>query len=88
MNKRLFVGGIPWAATEEDLRAAFEKAGNIVDLQIRRDPMKNNQSKGFGFVEMETDAEAQAAIDMLNGKDFQGRTLTVNEARPMRRQEA
>ncbi|OHA89292.1 MAG: RNA-binding protein [Candidatus Zambryskibacteria bacterium RIFCSPHIGHO2_01_FULL_43_25] len=87
MNKRLFVGGIPWAATEDELRSAFEKAGTIVDLQIRRDPTRDNQSKGFGFVEMATDEEAQAAIDLLNGKDFQGRTLTVNEARPMRRPE-
>jgi len=82
MEKKLFVGGIPYTTTEEAIKAAFEQAGVVVSVKIITDRM-SGRSKGFGFVEMETEEGAQAAIDMWNGKDFEGRKLIVNEARPM-----
>lgn len=82
MAKKLYVGGIPYSSTDEALKEAFSKAGNVVSATIIMDKM-TGRSKGFGFVEMETDAEAQAAIEMWNGKELDGRNLTVNEARPM-----
>ncbi len=81
MNKKLYVGGLPYATTEDALRALFAQAGTVDAAQIIMDKM-TGRSKGFGFVEMSTDEEAQAAIDMFHGKDFEGRTLTVNVARP------
>lgn len=81
MNKKLYVGGLPYATTEDALRAAFAQAGTVTAAQIIMDKM-TGRSKGFGFVEMSTDEEAQAAIEMYHGKDFEGRTLTVNVARP------
>lgn len=83
MNKRLFVGGIPWATTDAELNEAFGKAGKVVSAEIRRDPV-TGRSKGYAFVEMETEDEAKNAIDMFNEKEFGGRNLTVNEARPKR----
>ena len=82
MAKRLYIGGIPYQTTENELRDAFAQAGSVVSSSIIMDKM-TGRSKGFGFVEMGTDEEAAAAIETWNGKDFQGRTLTVNEARPM-----
>lgn len=82
MSKRLYVGGIPYSSTNESLKAAFEQAGKVESANIIID-RATNRSKGFGFVEMSTDDEAQAAISMWNGKEFEGRTLTVNEARPL-----
>ncbi|OHA83911.1 MAG: RNA-binding protein [Candidatus Yonathbacteria bacterium RIFOXYC1_FULL_52_10] len=82
MANRLYIGGIPYQTTENELRDAFAQAGSVVSSSIIMDKM-TGRSKGFGFVEMSTDEEAQAAIAAWNGKDFQGRTLTVNEARPM-----
>lgn len=82
MAKKLYVGGLPYSSTDDELRDAFAQAGNVVSAVIIMDKM-SGRSKGFGFVEMATDEEAQKAIDMWNGKDFGGRTLTVNEARPM-----
>lgn len=82
MEKKLFIGGIPYTTTEEAIKAAFEQAGVVVSVKIITDRM-SGRSKGFGFVEMETEEGAQAAIDMWNGKDFEGRKLIVNEARPM-----
>lgn len=82
MAKRLYVGGLPYATTEDALRAAFAQAGTVESANIIMDRM-TGRSKGFGFVEMSTDDEAQAAIEMWNGKDFDGRRLTVNEARPL-----
>lgn len=82
MAKKLYVGGIPYSSTEDSLREAFSKAGTVVSSTIIIDRM-SGRSKGFGFVEMETDEEAQAAIDMWHGKEMDGRTITVNEARPM-----
>ena len=82
MAKRLYVGGLPYATTEDALRTAFAQAGTVESANIIMDRM-TGRSKGFGFVEMSTDDEAQAAIEMWNGKDFDGRRLTVNEARPL-----
>ena len=82
MAKKLYVGGLPYATTDNELRDAFSQAGAVESAVIIMDRM-SGRSKGFGFVEMTNDADAQAAIDMWNGKDFGGRTLTVNEARPM-----
>ncbi len=81
MNKKLFVGGLPYATTDEELKNHFAQAGTVVSAQIVMDRM-SGRSKGFGFVEMSSDDEAQKAIDMLNGTDFGGRSLAVNEARP------
>ncbi len=82
MAKKLYVGGLPYSTTEDELRSAFSQAGSVDTATIIMDKM-SGRSKGFGFVEMTSDEEAQKAIDLWNGKDFGGRTLTVNEARPM-----
>ncbi len=82
MAKKLYVGGLPYSTNEQALREAFSQAGTVESATIIIDRM-SGRSKGFGFVEMASDEEAQAAIDMWNGKEFEGRTLTVNEARPM-----
>ena len=81
MGRKLYVGNLPYSATEEALESAFSKHGTVesVKLIVNRD---TGQSKGFGFVEMSTDAEANAAISALNGTDLDGRPMTVNEARP------
>jgi cold-inducible RNA-binding protein len=82
MAKKLYVGGLPYSTTEDELRDAFAQCGNVASATIIMDRM-SGRSKGFGFVEMANDDDAQKAIDQWNGKDFGGRTLTVNEARPM-----
>ena len=82
MSKRLYVGGLPYSSTEEAISTAFSQAGPVESVQIIIDRM-TNRSKGFGFVEMTNDDDADKAIEMFNGKDFEGRNLTVNEARPM-----
>ena len=82
MAKKLYVGGLPYATTDTELKDAFSQAGTVTSATIIMDKM-TGRSKGFGFVEMSSDEEAQAAIDMWNGKDFGGRSLTVNEARPL-----
>lgn len=82
MAKKLYVGGLPYSVNEQSLREAFSQAGTVESATIIIDRM-SGRSKGFGFVEMASDEEAAAAIDMWNGKEFEGRTLTVNEARPM-----
>jgi RNA recognition motif-containing protein len=81
MVKKLYVGGLPYSTTEDQLNEAFSKAGSVVSAAIIMDKM-TGRSKGFGFVEMADEAAAQAAIDMYDSKDFDGRRLTVNEARP------
>lgn len=81
MNKKLYVGGLSYSTTESALKDAFTQAGNVVSAIVIMDKM-SGRSKGFGFVEMSTDDEAQAAIDMFNGKELDGRQITVNEARP------
>ena len=82
MAKKLYVGGLPYATTDTELKEAFSQCGSVESAVIIMDKM-SGRSKGFGFVEMSSDEEAQKAIDTMNGKDFGGRTLTVNEARPM-----
>ena len=82
MNSKLYVGGIPYSSTNEDLKAHFSGAGTVVSAQIIIDKM-TNRSKGFGFVEMASDAEAEKAISMYHDQEFQGRRLTVNVARPL-----
>ena len=81
MPKKLYVGGIAYETSESALRDAFAQAGAVVSAMIIMDRM-TGRSKGFGFVEMSSEAEANAAIEMWNGKDLDGRKLTVNEARP------
>jgi len=82
MAKKLYVGGLPYSTTDAELKDAFAQAGSVASAVIIIDKM-SGRSKGFGFVEMSSDEEAQKAIEAMNGKDFGGRTLTVNEARPM-----
>lgn len=81
MAKRIYVGGLPYSATESDLESLFSAQGAIKDVTIITDRY-TGQAKGFGFVEMDDDAEAEKAINALNGTQFGGRTLTVNEAKP------
>lgn len=81
MNKKLYVGNLPYSVTETDLRDAFGAHGAIESVRIITDKF-SGRSKGFAFVEMATEEEAQKAIDGLNGKDLSGRALTVSEARP------
>ena len=78
----IYVGNLPYQTTQDDLRAQFEKFGVVESVNIIQD-RETGRSKGFGFVEMSTGEEAQAAIEMFDGKDFDGRKLTVNVARPM-----
>ena len=82
MAKKLYVGGLPYSTTEDQLREAFAQAGEVSSAIVIMDKM-TGRSKGFGFVEYASDEDATKAIDMWNGKDFGGRTLTVNEARPL-----
>lgn len=82
MAKKLFVGNLAYNTTEDDLRDAFSQAGTVESVAIITDKI-SGRSKGFGFVEMSTEDEAQKAIEMLNEKDMGGRNITVNEARPM-----
>ncbi|MCX6757149.1 MAG: RNA-binding protein [Candidatus Nomurabacteria bacterium] len=82
MNSKLYIGGIPYSSTNDDLKNHFSAAGSVVSAQIIIDKM-TNRSKGFGFVEMASDAEAQKAIEMFHDQEFQGRRLTVNVARPL-----
>ena len=77
----IYVGGLSYEATEADLRDAFEAFGTVASVNIIKDQF-TGQSRGFGFVEMPTASEAQAAISGLNGQELRGRTLNVNEARP------
>jgi RNA recognition motif-containing protein len=82
MAKKIYVGGLSYQTTDETLGAQFAQAGTVVSAIVIKDKF-SGRSKGFGFVEMSTDEEAQKAIEMFNGKDFDGRTVTVNEAKPM-----
>lgn len=82
MAKKLYVGGLPYSTTEQELSDAFSKAGTVESTTIITDRM-TGRSRGFGFVEMSSDEEAEAAVTMWNGKELDSRTLTVNIARPM-----
>lgn len=81
-NNKLYVGGLPYAATNEDLASHFSAAGEVLSAMIIMDKM-TRQSKGFGFVEMSDEAAANKAIQMFHDQDFMGRRLTVNVAKPM-----
>ena len=78
---KIYVGNMSYDTTEDDLKQAFEALGQVASVTIIKDKF-SGRSKGFGFVEMPDNAQAEAAIAGLNGKDLQGRTLNVNEARP------
>lgn len=81
MGTNLFVGGLAWSITDDILREAFEQAGDVVKASVIID-REMNRSKGFGFVEMASPEEAQAAIDMWHEQEIEGRRVIVNEARP------
>ncbi len=79
---RLYVGSLPYSTTDDQLKDHFMQAGSVVSAHVIIDKM-TGRSKGFGFVEMSTEAEAQKAIEMFNGQDMGGRNIVVNVARPM-----
>jgi RNA recognition motif-containing protein len=81
MGKKLYVGNLSYSTTEDDLRDTFAKIGEVASAKLIIDPT-NGRSKGFGFVEMATDEDAQKAISALNGTSLHDRTINVNEARP------
>jgi RNA recognition motif-containing protein len=81
MGSKIYVGGLPYATTESQLDDLFAPHGTVESVRVITDKF-TGQSRGFGFVEMSTDAEAKAAIGALNGTQMDGRTLTVNEAKP------
>lgn len=81
MGSKLYVGGLPYSATEPQLQDLFAQHGTVESARVITDKF-TGQSRGFGFVEMSTSEEAGAAIDAVNGTQMDGRTLTVNEAKP------
>ena len=82
MAKRLYVGGLPYETTDDELKELFSEAGAVESAKVVTDRY-SGRSRGFGFVEMTNDDEAQKAIDSMNGKQVGERTITVNEAKPM-----
>jgi RNA recognition motif-containing protein len=82
MGKKLYVGNLPFTTTDQDLGEMFTQVGQVSSAKVIID-RDSGRSKGFGFVEMNSDADAENAITQFNGADFNGRPLTVNEARPM-----
>ena len=82
MGNKLYVGNLPFSANDDSLKEMFAQAGNVESAKVITD-RDTGRSKGFGFVEMSTEQEAATAISKFNGADFEGRSLTVNEARPM-----
>jgi cold-inducible RNA-binding protein len=82
MATKLYVGGLSYGTTEDGLRDYFAQAGEVASSTIIKDKF-TGRSKGFGFVEYTDDSVAQKAVEMFHGQEFEGRTLTVNEARPM-----
>ena len=81
MNRKLYVGNIAYQTTESELEQLFSQAGSVESVRVMRD-MATGRARGFAFVEMASEADAQAAINQLHDKPFGGRTLTVNEAKP------
>lgn len=81
MAVKLFVGGLAWGTTDDSMKQFFASAGQVVSAVVITDKF-TGKSKGFGFVEMSSDAEAKEAITKLNGQELDGRAITVNEARP------
>jgi RNA recognition motif-containing protein len=84
MSIKLYVGNLSYEMTEEQLKELFSEAGNVASAKIITD-RQTGQPRGFGFVEMDTKAEGQKAISMLNGRNVDGRPLAVNEARPQQK---
>lgn len=82
MGKKLYVGNLPFSANDQTLADKFAKCGTVESCKIITD-RDTGRSKGFGFVEMSSESEAQAAISEFNGTDYEGRPMTVNEAKPM-----
>jgi RNA recognition motif-containing protein len=82
MSSKLYVGGLPYSVTEGRLTELFSAHGTVDSANVISDKF-TGQSRGFGFVEMSSNSEAQSAIQSLNGTQFEGRSLTVNEAKPM-----
>ena len=82
MGNRLYVGNLAYSMSDDSLQQAFSEFGSVASAKVMMD-RDTGRSKGFGFVEMGSESEAQAAIEALNGKSIDGRSLTVNEARPM-----
>lgn len=82
MGKKLYVGNLPFSATEQTLVATFSECGTVDSVKIITD-RDTGRSKGFGFIEMSSDAEAANAISKFDGADWEGRAMTVNEAKPM-----
>ena len=81
MSKKLFIGSLAWATTDDSLQAHFATAGTVASAKVVTD-RDSGRSRGFGFVEFDDDKEADAAIEKLNNSELDGRTITVNEARP------
>lgn len=81
-NTKLFVGNLDWGVVSDDLRALFAGAGSVLDAVVLMDKM-TGRSRGFGFVTMGTEDEANKAVEMFNGSDLKGRKINVNMARPM-----
>jgi len=81
MGQRLYVGNIPFSTTEQDLQELFSGAGQVASVNVVRD-MATGRARGFAFVEMASDGDALKAIEQLHDRDFGGRNLTVNEAKP------
>ncbi len=81
MSMKLYVGSLAFSVTEQELETLFAEHGKVTSVAVIKD-RDTGQSKGFGFVEMENDDEAKAAMSALNGKDVGGRSIVVNEARP------
>ncbi len=81
MENKLYVGNLPYSATEDDLKNHFSQAGTVTSVALIKD-RATGRAKGFGFVEMASSDEAQKAITMFHGQEFMGRTITVNVARP------
>ena len=84
MGKRLYVGNLPDSATEQDLADKFAACGTVESVKLITD-RATGRSRGFGFIEMASEAEAHAAIDSLNGTDYDGRSMKINEARTLRK---
>jgi RNA recognition motif-containing protein len=82
MGKRLYVGNLPFSITDQDLGSIFAEVGQVVSAKVVMD-RESGRSKGFGFVEMNTDEEAAKAISQFNGGELEGRQLKINEAKPM-----
>lgn len=81
MSMNIYIGNLPYGSSEDDLRQAFGRFGEVTSAVVITDK-QSGRSKGFGFVEMSDEGAAQEAIDAMNGQDFQGRTVKVNQARP------